>query len=1016
MKKLVNLFSLLLLMTGLIGFAQDTVSGVVSDTDGMPLPGATVVVQGTSIGVTTDFDGNYSISASEGDVLVFSYVGYVNQSVTVGSSSSIDVSLESSTALEEVIVTGIGTQERQRSVASTVTVGEEILENLTFVSPDQALNGRVAGLRINTISGSPGTASSIRIRGEGSISGNNSPLFVIDGVPIQNGSFGYGATPNIGILAMINTNDIESITVLKDAASTSVYGNRGSNGVIVITTKKGSAGKVTYNVSSQYGWQNYATEGRQPLTGAQRLDLASEAMVNDLGFSKDGAINWMLTNRFDYRDWDSRGRVDTNWAELVKNPDAPLQAYDISATGGDAEQNFRISLGYKSQEAINIGADYEAVSGSFSYTRKFKNVTLETSNRVTNGLQMGQLEGTSYFGNVVTTKYFMPVTYAAYNADGSYLVPHPAGMHHTIYLTEANIYKNDNTRVLSNSSVTYDLPVEGLKLKTIFALDYNLAVGHNYRNPIEGDGVSAGGQSWQTTQRRFTWSTINRLEYNTTLGDNEHFISAVLGQSFQKNKNDYLYGYGEAPASDGLYYVASFPANQEATGSFSDWKVLSYVGVANYSYKDKYIFNFTWRNDGSSRFASGYRFGNFFSYGAAWNISNENFLADNSVVSSLKLRASWGEAGDQNIGLNQYQSLFGYGANYDNQGAVYPTSFGNAIISWEKSEKLDVALDFALFSDRVTGSVGYYQRDTKDLLQSVPLSQTTGHSSQTQNVGDVRNSGIEVELDATVVKAGDFEFDIYGNVSTNENEVLTLAQDAEGNDINLDGFYTATRVGKSIYEFYLRQFGGVNPDNGNPYYIVGGDGVDAPVSTEETTSWSASQQTFLGPRIPKTVGALGARFKFKGLSVDANFTYVGGHKIYEQWAGYYLHSGLLSTMYYNGMSDLMDRWQQPGDITDVPRMRWTTSRTTAGSYHTDRFLYDGDFVRLRDLTVNYNFPSSLISEIGLDRLSVYVKGTNVWTWTKDDLPIEPEVSIASGQWQLWNPVPKTWALGLNLTF
>ena len=1016
MKKLINLFSLLLIMTGLVGFAQDSVSGTISDSDGMPLPGATVVVQGTSIGVTSDFDGNYSISASEGDVLVFSYVGYVSQSVTVGASSTVDVSLESSTALEEVIVTGIGTQARQRSVASTVTVGEEILENLSFVSPDQALNGRVAGLRIATITGSPGTSSQIRIRGEGSITGNNSPLFVIDGVPINNGSsISGGGTPGIGILSMINTNDIESITVLKDAASTSVYGNRGSNGVIVITTKKGTAGKVSYNFQSQYGWQNYATDGRQVLTGSQRLDLASEAMVNDLGFSKQGALDYLLRVRQDYRDWDARGRVDFSWEDATRVNDAPIQSYDLSAAGGDADQNFRVSLGYKQQDAINIGSDYEAVSGSVSYTRKAGKVTLETSNRVTNGIRNGLLEGDSYFGNVVTTKFFMPVTQTAYNPDGSYLVPHPAGLHNTVYLANTDIYKQDNTRAISNNSLTYDIGY-GIKAKSTFAIDYNSTFVHQYRNPIEGDGSFTDGNSYQANSRYFTWSTINRLEYSEVFGDNEHFVSAIIGQSYQKNKSDSLSAYGEAPASEGLYYVASFPTNQEGSAAFSDWSVLSYLAVANYSYKDKYIFNFTWRNDGSSRFASGYRFGNFFSYGAAWNISNENFLADSNIVSNLKLRASWGEAGDQNIGLNQYQSLFGYGADYDSSAAVYPTSFGNAVISWEKSEKLDVALDFGLFNDRVTGSVGYYQRDTSDLLQSVPISLTTGHSSQTQNIGDVRNSGIEVELDALVVKAGDFEWDIYGNVSTNENEVLKLAQDAEGNDINLDGFYTATRVGKSIYEFYLRQFGGVNPDNGNPYYIIGGDGVDAPISSEETTSWSTAQQTFLGPRIPKTVGALGTRLRYKGLSVDANFTYVGGHQIYEQWAGYYLHSGLLSTYLYNGVTDLLDRWQQPGDVTDIPRMRWSTSRTTAGSYHTDRFLYDGTFIRLRDLVVSYDLPKNLISEIGMDRLTVYAKGTNVWTWTKDDLPIEPEVAISNGQWDLFNPVPKTWALGLNLTF
>lgn len=1016
MKKLVNLFSLLLLMTGLIGFAQSSVSGVVSDSEGLPLPGATIVVEGTSIGVTSDFDGNYSISASEGDVLVFSYVGYVSQSISVGSSFSINVSLESSTALEEVIVTGIGTQERQRSVASTVTVGEEILENLTFVSPDQALNGRVAGLRMANVSGTPGTASQIRIRGESSITGNNAPLFVVDGVPIQNGSYGRSNTPSIGILSMINVNDIESITVLKDASSTSVYGNRGSNGVIVITTKKGSAGKVSYNVSSSYGWQNKAVPGREVLSGAERLEIASEMFVNTYGWTKEQGTAQML-NYGTFSRWEAGGRVDTDWEQLLLNPDAPIQKYDISASGGDATQNFRISIGYQDSEATNVGSSFESVSGSIAYTRKAGRVTIESSTRASNALQFGQLETSAYFGNPNLTKYFMPMTEAAFNPDGSFLVPHPASMHHTLYLLEKNIYKADVTRALSNSSLTYDLPIEGLKFKTTFALDFVLSGSHNYQNPIEGDGVGEGGVSDQNTSRRFTWSTINRLEYNKTFGDNDSFLSVVLGQSFQKNKNNFISVYGEAPASDGLYYVSSFPANRDASGSFSDWKVLSYLGVVNYSYQDKYIANVSWRNDGSSRFASGYRFGNFFSYGLAWNITNENFLADNSVVNNLKLRVSYGEAGDQNIGLNQYQSLFAYDADYDSSGAVYPTSFGNAIISWEKSEKLDVAIDFGLFNDRLTGSVGYYQRDTSDLLQSVPLSLTTGHSGQTQNVGDVRNKGIEVEFDAQVIKAGDFEFDLYGNVSTNDNEVLRLAQTADGEDINLDGSRSATRVGRPIYEYYLRQYGGVRPETGNAWWTIGGDGVDSPVSMEETESYNAALQAFSGTRIPKTVGALGFRAKFKGLSVDANFTYVGGHKIYEQWARYFLMSGRYTTYNYQGAKEMLDRWQQPGDITRIPKMQWTGSMTTAGSNHSTMHLYDGDFVRLRDLTVNYNFPSSLIDEVGLDRLSVYVKGTNIWTHAFDEgVKFEPEVSVSSGEWTLWNPIPKIWSLGINLSF
>jgi TonB-dependent SusC/RagA subfamily outer membrane receptor len=438
MKKLVNLFSLLLLMTGLIGFAQNSVSGVVSDTDGLPLPGATVVVQGTAIGVTTDFDGNYSISASEGDVLVFSYVGYVSQSIEVGASATINVSLESSTALDEVVVTGIGAVERQRSVSSVVTIGEEQIEGLAFTNPSNALQGRVAGLRVATISGAPGSPTSIRIRGEGSLTGNNAPLFVIDGVPIVNGSVAAGASgnPGLGILSMINGDDIESITVLKDASSTAAYGNRGSNGVIVITTKKGSAGKVQYQLSSQYGFQNYAVEGRQMLTGAQYAELATEMMMNRVpSWDSDTAYAWVRRNLSGYQAWEDGGQVDGGWADLVRVKDAPIQKYNLSAAGGDATQNFRISLGYTQQDGTSIGSDYEQVSGAFSYTRKAGKVTLTTNNRVSNALLNGQLEGSAYFGNPQATRFFMRENFNSRNPDGSWLVPHPAIAHHTPYLT-----------------------------------------------------------------------------------------------------------------------------------------------------------------------------------------------------------------------------------------------------------------------------------------------------------------------------------------------------------------------------------------------------------------------------------------------------------------------------------------------------------------------------------------------------------------------------------------------------
>ena len=348
-----------------IGFAQNAISGVVSDSEGIPLPGATVVVEGTSNGVTSDFDGKYTIMANAGDTLVFSYVGYNNQSVVVGTSATVNVLLASANTLNEVVVTGITTQERQRLASNIVTIGGDKIEGVALSSPDQALQGRVAGLRVNTVSGSPGTPVQIRIRGEGSIAGSNAPLFVIDGVPMINSNQGQ-MLMGLGPLSMINSADIESMTVLKDGSATAPYGARGSNGVIVITTKRGQAGDVKFNFSSQYGFQNYARGVRKNITGVQRLELGAETLMNTYGYTKTQATDYVLANFFNYSEWDRRGRVDSDWDALTRVEDAPYQNYDISASGGNATENFRISLGYKQQQGTTIGVNFESLNAPLS--------------------------------------------------------------------------------------------------------------------------------------------------------------------------------------------------------------------------------------------------------------------------------------------------------------------------------------------------------------------------------------------------------------------------------------------------------------------------------------------------------------------------------------------------------------------------------------------------------------------------------------------------------------------------
>ena len=1013
MKQLVKLFSLFFIMTGLIGFAQNTVSGTISDTEGLPLPGATVVVQGTSIGVTSDFDGNYSIAASQGDVLVFSYVGYESQTITVGLSSTVNVSLTSSTALEEVVVTGITSRERQRLTSNAVVVGSDLIEGVAVTSPDQALMGRVAGLRIVGLSGTPGAPQQIRIRGEGSLSGSNSPLFVIDGVPVNNGSISPLLT-DMGILSMINAADIESITVLKDAASLAAYGARGSNGVVVINTKKGQAGEISFNVQSQYGWQNYAVDQRTMLNGNQRLELGAETIMNSYGWTREAATGFVLRNFAGAAAWDAGGRVDGNWEEIIAIEDAPYQNYNISATGGNATENFRIGLGYRQQTGVSIGTDFESINGSIFYKKKAGKVTIETNNRVTNARQNGIHEGTAYFGAPQMARLFMSPWEQPYNPDGSWNINLTTSVYNPGQQAELNLQTNDGTRALSNSSVTYAIN-DNFKLQTKFAIDYTNGASHQFMNPHHGDVTDENGYAYEAIDRTFLWTTINELQYDQIFGENEHYLSVLLRQSFSKNKSNFISASGYNVAADGLYYVASFNTNESGYSSFGDYKELGYLALANYSYMNKYVVDLSFRNDGSSRFASGYRFGNFYSAGIAWNISNENFLADSDIVDNLKIRASYGETGNNGIGNNQYQSLFSYGGAYDDNGAVAPSTFGNLVISWETARLLDVGVDFSLFGDRFSGAFTYYEKTTDDLLQSVPISTTSGHSGQTANVGSIINKGVEFEFDAQVVKAGDFSFELYGNVSENRDEVLRLAQDAAGNDINLDNSYYTTRVGYPQGQFYLRTWGGVDPADGRPYYIVGGDHRDGPVSEEVTYSLFSAEQTVQGLRLPPIQGGLGLRLKWKQLSLDGNLMFQTGHKVFERWAWYTMASGLRSVRTFAGDARLMDRWQKPGDITDVPKMVYTSGSTLAGSGTSSRFLYDGDFMRVRDITLNYTLPRKAVEAIGFNSVNFFVKGLNLFTWTKDDLPFDPEIR-ATGRFRITTPPNKSISVGANLNF
>lgn len=1022
MKKLCFIFGLLVLFSGTL-MAQRTITGKVVDKDGETLIGATVLVQGTSSGTVTDFNGMYSINVpADGKVLVFSYTGFETQEVEIGTSDVLNLTLETSASLlGEVVVLGYGSREKNQITGSTVSVTGETLKDIPVVSVDQALQGKVAGLVISSQSGSPGASQDIRIRGVGSISAGNDPLFVIDGVPIINTNFTDGtARTSLNALAGINSNDIESITVLKDASATSAYGARGSNGVIVITTKRGKSGKTSFNLSTSRGFQNDATPGRDVLTGAQREELYLEGIYNTYSeggtvFTKEGTFDWAKDQGFGgiavYQDWRDNGRKEGNWEAAFKNENAPITNVNLSASGGDEVSSFYASLGYNETEFTVVGSKFSRIAGALNYNRDLgRRVKFSTANSYTRVLQDGLLlENSAYFANPYMGKWFQPPIDQPYDENGDPNLNLTSSIYNYLYLKDNDVVYNNLNRIRTNSYLTWEI-IDNLEFKTLVGIDFNIVDYKNYQNRKYGDSQQENGTSYASIQRNFNVVTQNSLDYSIKLSGG-HRIDLKGLMEFQKNNNNWLWGYGENFSTDGLTNIDQSGANQDAGSNFTDWINLSYLGMVNYNFKGKYIVDFTFRREGSSRFAPDLRFGNFWSVGAAWNISEEAFMAGMNLIDILRLRGTYGVSGNSSVGINQYQALLSYDADYANQGAVYPSEYGNSNLTWEKNKNYDVGIDFGILDNRIDGALSYFNKETYDLLQAVPLTRTSGHTSITQNIGTVVNKGFEAILNFGIVRKKDFNIDFSVNFATLSNEVTQLAKDANGEDINIETGSRIIEVGYPIYAWHMQEYAGVNPDTGAPQWYLNSDEGD-----ELTEDYYAAEKVHTNTSaIPKLTGGANLHIDFKGLYFDISAYYAGGHQVFEDWSFYTWHSGRYTTEYYQGVADLMRRWQKPGDITDVPIQLHNNVGNNASRTST-RFLFDGDYARVKDLVLGYNFPETIASKVKMENIQVYVRGTNLFTWVKDkNLKYDPEVR-ADGFTYMTTPPVKSITFGLNLKF
>lgn len=1021
-----KLLSFIFVWTSLIGFAfaqNRQVSGrVTSAVDGTPVVGASVAVVGTSNASQTDASGNYVVTVQGNSVsLSVSYVGFVTQRVEVGAESIVNVQLQSEeTALDEVVVTGYGTTTKLRQTGASISVSPKDIENNPFTSVDKAIQGKVAGLQSTGASGQPGSMQNIRIRGMGSISGSSEPLYVVDGIPINAGDLSRGTT-TANALAGINPNDIADFTVLKDAAATAIYGSRGSNGVILITTKSGAAGKTKIKLDVEVGSVTPGTptgKGR-PLTTAENIELAWEAIANDGVTGQDAQDMYDAYFGFDET-------VNTNWYDEIRKNGMQHQ-YNLSFDGGDEKTQFHLGGGYFGQDGTIPTSDFRRISGNLNLKHKVdERFSIGTSMLASTSRTNGPLNS-GFFSNPVMASFFLRPDLRAYNEDGTPNVSGPlaagAGLYNPIAVLDLDRRTNNTQKFIGSFNAEYKI-LPNLTFTTKYGVDYNSIEEDNYNNPTYGDGRNINGAAARYYGRYFNWVWTNLLNYKWEIDDSGDWVSNIKA-GYEAQKSTYYFSDLESnnlPANS-TYRVPGVGATPiTASGNIEDYAFASLLAIGDVSYQNKYVLSGSFRRDGSSRFGRSNQYGNFYSVGAAWNLDQEDFFQDFSWLSQLKLRTSYGVTGNAAIGNYASRTLYGYtrptynGASYNfvYEGVVGsgPVQYGVENLTWEKTKQFDVAVDFGFFNNRLGGSVEFYNKASSDLLLAVPVAYSSGYSSYFDNFGGMRNRGLEVTLNGTPVRNDNFTWNLSFNIGLNKNEVTSLVQD----DL-IDGNFFVRKVGENYLSYFVRQYAGADPEDGSPRWFVDES------KTETTKTYNQAQRVLTGKTaMPKAFGGFNTSFLYKGIGLDASFYYNFGNYLYNPYYSY-TNSGGWYLGSYNQLASELDRWQKPGDVTDVPRM---STENLNGYQASDRLLYKGDFIRLRDVTLSYALPNSILSKAKLSSVRIYARGANLWTWRGDDrLPFDPE---ASGSRDTQNTdynggttnfdifIPKTFTFGLNVGF
>jgi len=996
------LLIIILLYSGITAYAQNvTLQGrVTSQEDNSPLPGVSILVKGTSSGTTTDADGRYRLEATPGATLIFNFIGFQSQELSAEGTAPVNVSLASdSRQLQEVVVVGYGEQSRKTITGSLTSVSAEAIRNIPVPSPDQLLQGKAAGVQVTANSGVPGGGIFIRVRGTNSVNAGNDPLYVVDGVFINNTNLirtGLGNQVPSNPLADLNPADIESIEVLKDANATAIYGSRGANGVVIITTKRGRANTAAHiNFNTYQGW-SWAPKKFDVVTGPQLAELENELFINDGGNPeqvpfRDRAAGGSGTPA----EQPTYNRID----DLFHT--ARTSSYELAASGGTDKTRYYIGGGYFNQESIVKPSKFDRYSLRINLDQAINDrVQIGTSTALTHTWRNVSSSDNNPAG-VINSALFPRSNLPVYNEDGTF-AKYGNFDNHIALIENLNNDASGN-RVISNLYGTYDV-LPDLTLRTSWSIDFNDMYENNYSNTLLLAGQPRGAAS-SSISRDVTLLNEQTLTYHKTLG--QFNLQVIVGNTIQKNTiwRTQLNGL-QFPSND-LETISS-SATQTGSSQKAEAGLLSWFGKAGVAFRDRYIVDASFRADGSSRFGASSRWGYFPSVGAAWRAGEESFIKDLHVFNELKLRASIGITGNQ-AGISEYasQGLWEGGNNYLDQPGTAPLQLKNPNLSWEETRQWNIGIDLGFLQNRLVFDVNYYDKYTSGLLLNVPVPRKLGYASQLQNYGAVSNKGFELTVTANIIQDGPLKWTSSFNISTNKNKIEKLASSftSGSRDIFL------LKEGAPLYSFWLYKQLYVDPQTGDAVYDdKGNDGI------------TVADRQIVGDAWPDFFGGFNNTLRYGNFDLTASLYFEQGAKIMNMNRYFLVHGGTQRNIGY--YPEQLERWQKPGDITDIPRLtRVSSSNNYGGTVQnlSTRYLEDGSFIRLRTVTLGYTLPLALVSRYHLSSLRLYVSGTNLWTATPYS-GLDPEVNSQSGVANTKNfdwatvPQPRTIQAGLTVGF